>query len=65
MLDICIFKFNRLKMIKKYDLEPDFEFSQNYLFFYDKLEQSNIFLNYVINNLDKDMSSNKKNQDLK
>ena len=30
-------------MIKKYDLEPDFEFSQNYLFFYDKLEQSNIF----------------------
>jgi len=55
----------RLKMIKKYSLEPDFEFSQNYLFFYDKLEQSNIFLNYVINNLDKDMSSNKKNQDLK
>ena len=55
----------RLKMIKKYNLPPDFEFSQNYLFFYDKLEQSNIFLTYVINNLDKDLYSIKKNQDLK
>ena len=37
----------RLKMIKKYKLE-DFEFSQSYLFFYDKLERSNYFLNNII-----------------
>lgn len=36
----------RIPMIKKYNLE-DFEFSQNYLFFYDKLEKANYFLNYV------------------
>ena len=35
----------RLPMIKKYNLEPNFEFSQNYLFFYDKLEKANFFLN--------------------
>ena len=37
----------RIPMIKKYDLSPDFEFSQNYLFFYDKLEKANYFLNYI------------------
>ena len=34
----------RLHMIKKYDLEEDFEFSQNYLLFWDKLEKANMFL---------------------
>lgn len=37
----------RAKMIDKYDL-PSFEFSQNYLFFYDQLEKSNLFLQGVI-----------------
>ena len=34
-------------MIKKYKLSKDFEFSQNYLFFYDKLENANHFFNYI------------------
>ncbi len=34
-------------VIDKYDLEQ-FEFSQNFLFFYDKLEKSNLFLNQMI-----------------
>lgn len=37
----------RAKMIDKYDL-PGMEFSQNYLFFYDKLEKANLFLQGVI-----------------
>ena len=37
----------RIPMIKKYKLPQDFEFSQNYLFFYDKLEKANYFLNYI------------------
>lgn len=37
----------RAKMIDKYDL-PSFEFSQNYLFFYDQLEKSNLFLQAII-----------------
>ena len=36
-------------MIKKYDLE-EFEFSQNYLFFYDKLEKANYYLKYIFDN---------------
>ena len=39
----------RIPMIKKYKLK-DFEFSQNYLFFYDKLEKANYFLNFMIKN---------------
>ena len=39
----------RFKMIKKYNLD-NFEFSQNYLFFYDKLEKCNYFINYIIKN---------------
>ena len=42
----------RAKMIDKYDL-PSFEFSQNYLFFYDQLEKSNLFLQGVIDSADK------------
>ena len=37
----------RAKMIDKYSL-PSFEFSQNYLFFYDQLEKSNLFLQGII-----------------
>tara|TARA_B100001093_G_scaffold500945_1_gene552007 strand:- start:1840 stop:3231 length:1392 start_codon:yes stop_codon:yes gene_type:complete len=36
----------RLPMIKKYKL-LNFEFSQAYLFFYDRLEKANTFLNYI------------------
>ncbi len=49
----------RLKMIKKYNLAPDFELSQTYLFFYDKLEKSNYFLNYILNNLNEKPDSRK------
>lgn len=38
----------RFSMIKKYKLDENFEFSSNYLFFYDKLEKSNIFLHNII-----------------
>lgn len=37
----------RLPFIKHYNLE-DFEFSQGYLFFWDKIERCNFFLNNVI-----------------
>ena len=37
----------RAKMIDEYNL-PSLEFSQNYLFFYDQLEKSNLFLQAVI-----------------
>ena len=37
----------RAKMIDKYDL-ASFEFSQNYLSFYDQLEKSNLFLQGII-----------------
>jgi len=42
----------RYPMIEKYNLSPDFEFSQNYLYFFDKLEKANFFLNYIYNNKD-------------
>ena len=48
----------RIFMIKKYNLE-NFEFSQNYWFFYDKLEKANYFLNFIYDN------KNKKFDDLK
>ena len=38
----------RLRMMAKYNLPADFEFSQSYLFFYDKLEKSNYFLENMI-----------------
>ena len=40
----------RYSMIKKYNLNYDFEFSQNYLYFFDKLEKANYFFNYIYNN---------------
>jgi bleomycin hydrolase len=42
----------RYKMIKKYSLSSDFEFSQNFLFFYDKLEKANFYLSYIIDSYD-------------
>ena len=42
----------RAKMIDKYDLGA-FTFSQNYCFFYDQLEKSNLFLQGVIDTKDK------------
>ncbi|MCQ2145067.1 MAG: C1 family peptidase [Bacteroidales bacterium] len=41
----------RARMIDKYDL-PEFQFSQNYLFFYDQLEKCNLFLQAVIDTRD-------------
>ena len=41
----------RLHMIKKYDLDEDFEFSQNYLLFWDQLEKANMFLDNIFNSL--------------
>ena len=49
----------RIPMIKKYKLPSDFEFSQNYLFFYDKLEKANYFLNYIYNNKNKSLEDDK------
>jgi bleomycin hydrolase len=44
----------RINMIKKYKLE-NFEFSQNYLFFYDKLEKANYFFNAVYDRKNKNI----------
>jgi len=40
----------RHKMVCQYELENDFEFSQCYLSFWDKLEKCNYFLNEIIRN---------------
>ncbi|GMG56412.1 unnamed protein product [Ambrosiozyma monospora] len=40
----------------KYNLES-FEFSQNYLYFYDKLEKSNWFLNRILDSYEEDIDS--------
>ncbi len=39
---------------KKYNME-DFELSQNYMFFWDKMEKSNFFLELVISSADRDL----------
>lgn len=41
---------------KKYNLE-EFQFSQSYLFFYDKLEKANYFLQQIIETADQDLDS--------
>ncbi|KAI8334944.1 peptidase C1B, bleomycin hydrolase [Chlamydoabsidia padenii] len=46
----------RLAVIRKYKLNDDFELSQNYLFFYDKLEKANWFLENMIDLADKEVS---------
>lgn len=45
----------RAKFIAKYNPEK-FEFSQNYLFFWDQLEKSNLFLQAVIDTRNKDFN---------
>lgn len=42
----------RPQVIEKYNLS-DFEFSQNYLFFYDQLEKANLFLQGIIESADR------------
>ncbi len=42
----------RSKMIREMNLEKDFELSQAYLFFWDKLEKANHFLENVLRTLD-------------
>ena len=46
----------RREMCDKYDLD-DFEFSQSYLFFYDKLERMNYNLECIIKTKDQDVNS--------
>lgn len=45
----------RAKMIKEQNLPSGIEFSQNYLFFYDQLEKSNLFLQAIIDTRNKPM----------
>lgn len=44
----------RAKMIERFEL-GSFQFSQNYTFFWDQLEKSNLFLQSIIDNADKPM----------
>ena len=46
----------RIELAKKYDL-ADFEFSQSYFMFYDKLEKSNYFLENILSTLDDSFDS--------
>lgn len=48
--------FMRSNLIKKYNLDT-FELSQTYLFFYDKLEKSNYFLESIIKTKDEQVHS--------
>ena len=48
----------RSKMIEKYNLGP-FEFSQNYIFFYDQLEKANLYLQGIIDTRDLPMDDRK------
>lgn len=43
-------------LIKALNLK-NFEFSENYLFFWDKIERSNAFLNFIIENIDQPLES--------
>lgn len=46
----------RSEMIAKYNLGA-FEFSQDYLFFYDQLEKSNLFLSLILQHMDEPLDS--------
>lgn len=46
----------RNKFIKQLGLKSDFELSQSYLFFYDKLERANYFLESIIKNRNKELN---------
>nr|QBK92545.1 MAG: aminopeptidase [Pithovirus LCPAC401] len=47
----------RREVIKKYNLNSDFELSQTYLFFYDKLEKMNYNLECIMKTSDLDINS--------
>ncbi len=46
----------RNQAIRKHNLPADFQFSQAYLFFYDQLEKSNLFLQAMIDTYNKPMN---------
>ncbi|OMJ11862.1 Bleomycin hydrolase [Smittium culicis] len=46
----------RLKVMQKYNLD-NFELSQTYLFFYDKIERANYFLQNIISTINLDLDS--------
>lgn len=46
----------RVPIMKKYNLK-EFELSQAYLFFWDKLEKANWFLEQIIDTADQDLDS--------
>jgi len=48
----------RPKVIKKYNLK-EFEFSENYLFFYDQLEKANLFLEAILETKEEKIDSRK------
>lgn len=50
------FNVMRPEVMEKYNLER-FEFSENYLFFWDKLEKANMFLEAMIETADRDIDS--------
>jgi len=50
------FNVLRSEMISKYNL-GEFEFSHNYLFFYDQLEKSNLFLSLIIKHKNEPLDS--------
>ena len=54
----------RFKMIKKYKLQPSFELSQNFLFFYDKLEKANYYLNYILESYNTNLDTLKSETDV-
>lgn len=45
----------RMNLMKKLNLENKFEFSEAYLFFYDKIERSNMFLEHIWSLRDRDL----------
>ena len=45
----------RYSIMKKFHLCPKFEFSQGYIFFYDKIERANVFLQYMWELKDRDL----------
>jgi bleomycin hydrolase len=49
----------RAKAIAEHQLPADFQFSPNYLFFYDQLEKANLFLQAVIDTRNSEMSDQK------
>ena len=45
----------RYSLMKKLNVEHKFEFSESYLFFYDKIERANLFLEYMWTFRDRDL----------